>query len=71
MAKRRARSRRRGWTAEDWIKAAIVAGAALVIGKVIYDSFKNYNCPRCKYPVSRDINTCPNCGLSLDWRGVP
>lgn len=40
----------------------------LILGKLLYDAFKKYRCPRCNYPVDRSNTRCPNCGQPLYWR---
>lgn len=52
------------------LAAALIVIGGIILGKILSDSNKNHKCPRCNYPVNRDNNTCPNCGLTLDWRGV-
>jgi hypothetical protein len=42
-----------------------------VVGKVVWDAAtKNYRCPRCNYPVSKNQMSCPNCKQPLDWKDV-
>jgi len=41
----------------------------LVLGKLLVDALKKYQCPRCNYPVDGSDTVCPNCGQPLDWRG--
>ena len=41
----------------------------LVLGKLLVDALKKYQCPRCNYPIDRSNAVCPNCGQPLDWGG--
>ncbi len=27
-------------------------------------------CPRCNYPVTKEMFSCPNCGQPLQWGGI-
>jgi lipopolysaccharide biosynthesis regulator YciM len=55
---------------KDFLVAAGSVALGMVILKELLKEKKYFKCPTCNYPVTDDMQHCPNCKQTLNWGGT-